>query len=1248
MGRIRNITGSRDVDLLRHGVIEAHAGTGKTYTIVKLVMRILEEPDPEGKPVHLRQILLVTFTDKAAGELKKRIREGLEARIRELRRGGKESLIAHLENCLNNMHEAFIGTIHSVCLRLLRTWPFETGVQFRTDMVDDKEGLEKELRASMRTDWQDPGTGIPRALERLQEQGVRLEERHVNAVAAMAGELQDTENTELDRRACFGSIAEFEKAEDECRDCSERLKKTLRRLTGTARKILMEPAGLNDRRIAFVSGLVRDWESAGEQPVLSPELVLRAAWVKKNASYTFKPDLVGKEIALPTIVSKNPSIGAFAGDCRAFADDGDWKPLLELRNTRSKLLLTMLCEAAERLRGRWDRVKREKGLISFQDMLRLMHRAVSGNRIFRDSLRGRLRFGIIDEFQDTSILQWRIFEAIFLDGAGSGGPRLFIVGDPKQSIYAFQGADVQSYLDAKSAIEGQGGKAYGLVNNFRSLPEIIDGYNTVFGRENEGPDWFGFDGAAPGDQAIAYPDSARGGVLAGPPERKGKRPVALGEKPVQVMVLEGGAGARRSTMARWTSSVIRALIGRKIAVPKGDAWTERQLDYRDFAVIVESHSAAGPFLERFQKDGIPAVKYKMEGVFQSPMARDLHAVLRAVLHSEGGPAPRLAALLTRFFNRRPADIDPEKALEFCRDGGGCDGDRLCIAHALEEWTALAERRRWSRMFSSIEGRTGVRERLVRLADGERHLADLRQIAGYCIEKLCRGNFTLEQLVEHLGRLLNEKESAGQDRNLYTLATDRSSVRVLTMHAAKGLEFPVVFAVPGSSDKPKAGMVREAWISGDHKRHIMPADQGGSTAGLFEDETGKVTSWGKGIGGGIEIITEEKTLPSLQSTRERRRLLYVALTRAQAMLFVPAQVREKAADWLSCPLPAWPDNDLTPRLLHLLAGNRLPVFDAGFWETKAKDGCAVPDVDDHLDPAWTLPGEARHAADEIQRRIAGLDLPGAVCLQTSYTELSSRAAADRSIDRSGEEKPDVPAAQRQALPGGSETGDALHLALEQLLSADRETVRKTIADAGALKEILRGYLDRNGVLKNRGSDTAASAAVDAAAQYVKLALETPLDLPGGGTAVIADLDRKDRIPEMEFTLCVKPCWAKGYMDLVFRVSNSRAKHPWRYYVLDWKSDTLEHYTADAIQDHVRLHYEIQEKLYSRALDRFLQGLLGGAYEPRENLGGPVYVFLRGFGTAGCHSWSRIAEPENDARFIEKRLEWLRHPNAAAAQ
>ncbi|MGB7568906.1 MAG: UvrD-helicase domain-containing protein, partial [Chitinivibrionales bacterium] len=904
------------IRLSRHGVIEAHAGAGKTHTIVQMVLRILQEPIPDatGKPgyIHIREILLVTFTEKAAGELKLRIRKGLENRVRDPDANKNKALANHLEDCLNNLHEAFIGTIHGVCLRLLQTWPFETGVPFKTEMVNDAEGLADTLRESVRIDWQDPETRIPWALSQLQTMGMLLEEKHFMFVREIAEKLLDKENTVLDRRACENRRLEDLKNifDNEYTPCIEEFIACAVKLRDFLENFI-PPADFHEnakKAIAYAT----TWAQRtieGKQPA-DVETVASLSKYKK-------PDKNGflRSANICDAAYKKTPLGSEM--YALFQNLQNHRCIVSLNTVRKNILLTLFCDAAELLRDRWVRSKQENGLISFQDMLRLMHRAVINNPLFRDALRKRLRYGIIDEFQDTSILQWRIFNRIFLEASGENGPRLFIVGDPKQSIYSFQGADVRSYLDAKISIEKKNGQVYSLIHNFRSLPETMDGCNTIFARENGGPDWFAFDASVDGKEKISYPSEEEKGAIAIPPRRSIAEPDhPLNDTPVQVMVLEGSAHERRADMAAWTSAVIRSLKGKTISIPKGAGWADIQLDYKHFAVIVEAHGLAEPFLERFQADGIPAVKYKMQGVFQSAMARDLHALLRAVLQPAGDPAPRLAALLTRFFNRHPATIEPEKDLRPCKN---MSGD--CISHALDDWVFLSAKRLWSRLFSSIQERTGVRERLVRLADGERALADLRQVIDYCIEKLYQDNYSLQQLVEHLGRLLEEKETVGQDKNLYTLATDQSSVRVLTMHSAKGLEFPIVFVGTGASIKKSKSPDTVCWIE-DHALRIMPVESSQKELlnGLFDEGA-------------------EKCPSDLQRTRERRRLLYVALTRAQAMLFVPvhlAKEKNKAVKWAERKLPFWPDNDLTPRLLGLLDRKKIERFDDRRWSGRPSE------------------------------------------------------------------------------------------------------------------------------------------------------------------------------------------------------------------------------------------------------------------------------------------------------------------------
>jgi|WetSurMetagenome_2_1015567.scaffolds.fasta_scaffold00057_24 exodeoxyribonuclease V beta subunit len=1221
MSDVTILRDARNIDLSRHGVIEAHAGTGKTHTVVETVLRILEEPAANGHDderfVSIREVLLVTYTEKAAGELKRRIRAGLERRLGELERSeqpARPGLLQNLEDCRNNLHEALIGTIHGVCLRLLQTWPFETGAHFDTRMVDDAVGLASALRESMRTDWQDETTAIPWALSLLAGWGESIGEKHRALVRETAEKLLDRRHAVLDRGSIGGITLKDLKARYETNAGDER-NGFVGAVRGLAEAIesFVPPAGFHDNAARALAA-AEHWARA----IIDGRAEVDPGFAGSIAAYK-KPDKNGTPRSTnicDAAVKKIPSGKTLAQAFFAVQTHGY---VTALRDIREKILPALACDAAELLALRWSRLKAEQGLLSFGDMLRLMYRAVRTSDEFVGSLRARLRFGIIDEFQDTSVLQWEIFRRVFLDA--EAGPRLFIVGDPKQSIFSFQGADVTSYLRAKRVISEKGGRLYSLETNYRSLPETIDGCNAILGNTGDG-DWFAFDSNGP--NAISYPSAGMGGGLAQAVRRDVPPAHALLHPPVHVVPLEGDAHERLRRMADMAACVIESLTGTKLSIPDGAGWRAPRggtlpeaLTYGDFAIIVESHALAEPFLQRFAEAGIPAVKYKMEGLFQSAMARDVHALLRAVARPAGDEAPRLSALLTRFFNRRPRDINPEKDLEPC-GRGGCANDNPCIAHGLAEWTRLAADRSWSRLFRSIFERTGVRQRLMRLSDGRRLLADLEQVCEYCLELLYRENLSLAQCVERLGMLVDGTISAGRDKDLHALATEQSSVKVLTMHAAKGLEFPVVFAVTGASKREPRAPAVLCWTDDEGKRRVMPVPANG-TRDRNENPA-------------LDAANNEALI---QATRERRRLLYVALTRAQAMLFAPVHLEKieydgsGSIDWAACrPRSRGGDADLTGRLLDILRqGNRrIRAFKQNYWTP-------VP-----ADPR--RPGVAS-AAPLLARApdIASLDLPSRACVQTSYTQLSRRTAAEREIDRSEEDAVPPPRTQTRALPGGRETGDALHLAMEELLGLD--DCPTVLENAEALGGTIRRFLDRNGVLRNLADEEARREAISHASRCVRSALTSAVLLPGGGEAAVAGIAKRDRTQEMEFLLGVGPHWVHGYMDLVFRIKNETAPHPWRYYLLDWKSDTLDGYTAETVGDRITsMHYDLQAKIYCHALDRYLGGLLGPAYDPAQNLGGAVYVFLRSFGpeagAGAVHAWTHDPAPTADAKFTARRV------------
>lgn len=1211
------------ISLTRHGVIEAHAGTGKTYTIIRLVLRMLQQRVSDGKAcerrVHIRDILLVTYTEKAAGELKTRIRKGLEERIGALVEENKDmELAGHLEDCLNNLHEALIGTIHSVCLRLLQTWPFETGVHFDTEIVDDDEGLEMQLRQSMRTDWQDPETSIPWALETLKKNGAVLAEKHFTLMRQTAKEILDSEHAILDRSIVQGAnLAAMRDKDGQLQsDISKSqfgFKQSLGKLIDDLERA-KDAGNLDKSRANMLESRLRELRQM--QSTNSFDTARLSQPIRVDRSQIVTKALAGKHQELSELWEQAQNV----------SNHQHLTKLKERDQLVESLILTLICDAAGILAQRWNEYKHSHGLIAYTDMLQLMHKAVNANPEFVESLRKRIRFAVIDEFQDTSIVQWEVFERLFVDKVPSDGSRLFIVGDPKQSIYAFQGADVNSYLAAKRAVVGQGGHLYYLDKNYRSLPQTIAGYNEILGRrdpDSKKDDWFKF---SENDQfGIFYPAEGDAGRCAEPADRETGPAHTISRPHVQAMLLEGSAPRRRSEMAAHAERVIKSMRGTTVSIPDGAGWRELTLDYKDFAVIVEKHALASFFLARFSGEGIPAVKYKMEGVFQSNMARDLHALLRALLHREGKPEARLAALLTCFFNRPPADIDPDHELEPCSRGAACRQGRTCIAHALEEWSGLVDSLKWSQLFRSIQERTGIRERLMRLCDGERHLADLRQVIDYCVEKIYRDNYDLQTLTEQLGRLIREEESVGGDRNLHVLATEKSCVKVLTMHAAKGLEFPVVFVATGGSSKLRSGSGTLKWLGADRKHHTMP-----------------VLSTSQATTAENPALEEAANKCKMQQAQERRRLIYVALTRAQAMLFVPLHLKSIAkkqngdVDFAACNKDGKPpDDDLTPVLRYLLKQrNKLvEAFDENKWND---DPTGIDEVTSSRDTA-TL--------SEIPD-IGKLGLAKKVSWQTSYSQLSRRVAHDRDVDRSdeAEELDESPIGYARmappVLPAGKGTGDALHLVIEEILLLDNP--HTVLSEWEELRRRVEARLSRNGVLRRVNDHVEEEQAIVMAAHYVHSALTTPLTLPEIDTQIApADVPRQDRIPEMEFLLGEKPHWVHGYMDLVFRVPTGGNGHGYRYYVLDWKSDQLPQFTTQDLADAMKQrHYDLQAQVYCHALNTHLAGVLGGTYDPKINLGGAVYVFLRGFGDDEYEDVAKVlfrpARSHKDREFTLARL------------
>lgn len=1164
----------QEIDLSLPGIMEAHAGTGKTYTIVQLVLRILQQPQ-QNRFIHIREILLVTYTDKAAGELQSRIREGLEKCIADLS-PAQSVLHTHLSDCLNNLHEAFIGTIHGVCQRLLRTWPFETHSPFQTEMASDGDGLEQTLRTCIRTDWQQESTQIPWALAQLGNQKIGLKQKHFDGIVEIASKLLDRQNAELNRRSVQGhNLASLRQAMEqthaslESPEMQQDLIGKLQTLQDLIARATM-PKKSNPEALEAFHALPEKLQKLQQHP----ELARQQDWIELFR-YRKSSSNRALEIFLKDF-GKDPS-GAAVVSAIVDLQGSTFANLQEKSNKLVNLVLDVLiCDAAEILSERWNSFKETHCLLSFQDMLSRMAKA-SNSFAFRTALRERLRYGIIDEFQDTSVLQWSIFRNLFFEnGAIVPNSTLYLVGDPKQSIYAFQGADVCTYMDARRFILDCGGRLYGLVQNYRSTQDLIGDYNRILGN----CDWFRMSG-------IDYPMPGAGGQMAEAPARKDKPTDTWSRGAVQILPVQGNARKSKQRLAESCAHAIQSLLGTTLQVPKGDSWTSLTLDPSHFAVIVETHSLAEPFLAEFRKRRIPATKYKLQGVFQSPMARDLTALLFSIASETSQSELRIPALLTRFYNLHPSEVEPERDLD----------QNAALSRHITEWQALRDRRRWGQLFGSIQSLTHISERLALLQDGDRHLADWRQLVDFSLQFLVRENHSLPELAEHLHRLLLGEERATDEQNLHMLSTGLASVKVLTMHASKGLEFPVVFVIP-AGEKGSSAKVVQNWMGDDRKSQVILANSKQ-----------------------MEELFDNGLPPNLvQANQERRRLLYVALTRPQFLLFLPLQLKPNGSPYESI---------LTPRLQELQSEASFEIFRESEWPISEEHTLSVKDVLPQSPPEFL---QAESQAQQVRTRRSLLQLTEKHSHQTSYTELSHGIPRDHQLSPSEElETPVVN--MPSALPGGKDTGDALHLVLEECLG------QQNIA-WDRMRSLLEGHLENNGVLARLATPEEKQLAVDAGLRMIRLGMESKMNLSALGSTdtILRDLPISCRKAELEFQLQAGPDWVHGFMDLVFRLPAPGFAHPWRYYILDWKSNSLEKYDQEQIAQSIRTsHYDLQAKLYLHALHLHLQGLLGSAYDPTVNLGGAVYVYLRAFEHQDhCQPWLLKSDVVGCAQFVQEQL------------
>ena len=1096
------------VDFARHGIVEAHAGTGKTHTIVqRMALRLVSEPLAEGRRLHVNEILLVTYTEKAAGELRERLRGELEKRLAG---EADPELRTHLLDCLKRMGEAWIGTIHSVALRILRAFPFESSMPLKTEIVDDAEGIAGTLREVLRADG-GPWSSLTESVrERLGALGMETLE---DDALALAPHLLDA-GAEFE----FGSARE---REDRAKAASQAALPAWERLRERIGSELLPALDAlpGSRKVA---NLARKWRE--ELDALPPPRSLVQLSSVKSGPPSFSADKPEEAAGLEAWARLERMWDSDYAPAAAGLSDALALAELDPSTVDRTEFVRDWAKAAVAL---WRERKRGKGWVSYADMVERLREGLEDPALLR-ILRERIRVGVIDEFQDTGAAPWAVFRRWFLEGAGGG--TLFLVGDPKQSIYSFQGADLGCYFRACRELEEAGAVRYSLRRNYRSLPETVEAVNGLLTGD---PPWF-----LP--ERLEYPVEGR--ALAA---RREEPPPPTPAGVPALRVFEGGDRAAdvRKAWADEVAADISALRGARARVPKGGGWdAPRPLDWGDFAIVVSARSQARSFAEALSSRGVPWAFYKQEGVFGSRCAREWALLLTCL--DEGGDAGILPALAaTRVFGIAVGAWDPAAHMA----GPGSPGE------VVARWRSLALKGRWGELLRSASLETGWTDRILSGSDPDRQWMDHRQVREWIHLQLREAAGGPREVAARLGRLASGDERAGEDRNLFQRATDARRVQILTMHASKGLEFPVVYLGGGRGNA--AGPRRPSTWNTPEGLRVRP--------------------------GFLPVPPQSVD----QAEAESRRLLYVALTRAQLLCAIPIlkDLRGKPHDSLAA----------------VLDGRSLPPQAAAWSPADPAEVSEVP-----------APSADRGAVVD-RADLVGLDLARRTLRQASFTAVARNLASHTLEGRPGRsEEDDETAPTASWLPRGARTGDALHEILELLLSpeADLGWVG-TGAEPGVGLPRIRSVLGLHGL-----SQVDPARVLDLLART----LRAPLEFPGGEILRIADILGRDRRCEVEFlrgqSFDGSPAgpggriagWVVGHLDLLLRAGG-------RWYVVDWKSNDLPAWDPESVERAVREHrYDLQAALYAQAVRDAMPG---------AEFGGCAWIFLRGAGEAGVPAWIR---------------------------
>ena len=1152
-------------EVLEPGVtlLEASAGTGKTYALARIFLRLVVE---EG--VEVGKLLTVTFTTAATEELRGRIRELLvEAlaclqgkqdsngdptinRIMSLESLPVEKAILRLRLAITCFDEAIISTIHGFCHRMLAENSLEANCLFDAELDQSSASLVTD---AVREYWRKNFTDTAPLISAV----ASISKIRTSSIIDFYHKLPGTQDYHMG----FSNGVGIQESRENLLRLFEQLKNSWK--------------ANSEEYLEFVATKIRKYTASKKAAVHRThfdDIFIHGSKVTPDFISIFEYVRSSKLTLLKDF--KNDSKPEFSELAERF-----WQAV----EAFSQAIRVDAVSFIEKKITDW---KAESGIMSFDDLLSITARAVARKdavgESLRESLRSSFQVAMIDEFQDTDPVQFRIFRELF---AHSDKHWLFLIGDPKQSIYRFRGADLEAYF--KFSLETKGRK-FSLDTNYRTVTPLVEATNSFFLKAKDAflhselkfqkvePNLRG-----PADKSKLY--SERGEVI--PPLE------------IRELIYPEGDNVKAGD-AR--SSIIQDLVQRVGEVLQYGRINDQPVRPEDIAILVRSNPQALEVWESFRSHNLPAVVFSNVSLFSTREAKELLWVLEGLVECRNERAVR-RALATGLMGVTAADF-----ITWQEDVSSWEAWMGCFREHFDLWRKDGV---YVALISLFRRARAVSQNL-RRPDGERRVTNFLHLAETLHQASSANPISPNSLIVWL-RDQMEESASGQDEYQLRLESESTAIQILTVHKSKGLEYPIVFC-------PFLGL-------SPYQR-----DDGF----FYHNEAG-------------ELVVELKKTASCEAAsqglreedQEDARVLYVALTRAASrcvLYHAPVVISEnKEAEELKIP-------SLT-RILRDQSWNEGTILSDEDWKynrvqedvVRWIEGCDIGDKISFssFDPEDVPKSPSWKSTEFSNTQLAGNVWPLDRKISNGHS-LRSFSGLVQGIDFEGKDFDAVEESREAGMlsensiadeifefPSGAQAGNFMHEVFERIDFTDKSN----------WEEIIKSACTKFGYDSHRWYRVI----------FKMIENVTGEKLSDGFS--LSEIPLEDRIEEMEFhfptrsgvfsELCKSlpedsllhqylqgvsseeileiesSGFLKGLMDLVFRCDG-------KYYLLDWKSNRLngqrDGFTSDAIQsemmDH---HYILQYHLYLVGLVRFLRSRIND-FDYKKHFGGVYYLFVRGMG------------------------------------